>query len=41
MLRMIYLYLNQCDNPGNWQAHYDGAGPEIVAQTHGRITHRP
>lgn len=34
-----YLYLNQYDNPGNWQAHYDGTGPEIAAQTHGRITH--
>jgi cysteine synthase B len=34
-----YLYLNQYDNPGNWQAHYDGTGPEIAAQTRGRITH--
>jgi cysteine synthase B len=34
-----YLYLNQYDNPGNWQAHYDGTGLEIAAQTHGRITH--
>lgn len=34
-----YLYLDQYDNPGNWRAHYDGTGPEIVAQTHGRLTH--
>jgi cysteine synthase B len=34
-----YLYLNQYDNPGNWRAHHDGTGAEIVAQTHGRITH--
>ncbi|MDQ7859738.1 MAG: cysteine synthase family protein [Armatimonadota bacterium] len=34
-----YLYLNQYDNPGNWRAHYDGTGAEVIAQTHGRITH--
>lgn len=34
-----YLYLDQYNNPSNWRAHYDGTGPEIVAQTHGRITH--
>jgi cysteine synthase B len=34
-----YVYLNQYDNPSNWRAHYHGTGPEIVAQTHGRITH--
>lgn len=34
-----YLYLNQYGNPGNWRAHYDGTGAEIIAQTHGRITH--
>jgi cysteine synthase B len=34
-----YLYLNQYDNPSNWLAHYEGTGPEILAQTHGRLTH--
>jgi cysteine synthase B len=34
-----YVYLNQYDNPGNWRAHYDGTGAEIIAQTHGRLTH--
>lgn len=35
----IYFYANQYDNPANWQAHYKTTGPEIVAQTEGRITH--
>ncbi len=30
---------NQYDNPSNAQAHYDTTGPEIWAQTEGRITH--
>jgi S-sulfo-L-cysteine synthase (O-acetyl-L-serine-dependent) len=34
-----YAYLNQYDNASNWRAHYDGTGPEIIAQTHGRVTH--
>jgi len=34
-----YAYLDQYDNPSNWRAHYDGTGPEIIAQTHGRVTH--
>ncbi len=34
-----YLYLNQYANPGNWRAHYDGTGPEVLVQTHGRVTH--
>lgn len=34
-----YYYANQYDNPANWQAHYLTTGPEIVNQTHGRITH--
>ncbi|MGH2404728.1 MAG: PLP-dependent cysteine synthase family protein, partial [bacterium] len=34
-----YIYLDQYSNPSNWRAHYDGTGPEIVAQTHGRLTH--
>jgi S-sulfo-L-cysteine synthase (O-acetyl-L-serine-dependent) len=32
-------YANQYDNPANWQAHYFTTGPEIFAQTQGRLTH--
>ncbi|HXF84632.1 MAG TPA: cysteine synthase family protein [Anaerolineales bacterium] len=35
----LYWYANQYDNPANWEAHYKTTGPEIVAQTHGEITH--
>ena len=34
-----YCYLNQYDNPANWQAHYFGTGVEIYEQTQGRVTH--
>jgi len=34
-----YIYLDQYNNPSNWRAHYDSTGPEILTQTHGRITH--
>jgi cysteine synthase B len=34
-----YFYANQYDNPANWQAHYQTTGPELVAQTNGRISH--
>ncbi len=34
-----YFYANQYDNDANWQAHYLSTGPEIWAQTEGRITH--
>jgi len=34
-----YLYLDQYNNPRNWQAHYHTTGPEILAQTGGRVTH--
>jgi cysteine synthase B len=34
-----YFYANQYDNPSNWLAHYDTTGPEIIAQTEGRVTH--
>ena len=33
------VYLNQYDNPANTEAHYLSTGPEIWAQTEGRITH--
>lgn len=35
----LYWYANQYNNPANWQAHYLSTGPEIVAQTDGRVTH--
>jgi S-sulfo-L-cysteine synthase (O-acetyl-L-serine-dependent) len=34
-----YFMPDQYNNPANWQAHYDTTGPEIIAQTSGRITH--
>ncbi len=34
-----YWYADQYNNPLNWQAHYRTTGPEIVAQTQGRVTH--
>ncbi len=34
-----YCKLDQYNNPSNPQAHYDGTGAEIIAQTEGRVTH--
>lgn len=34
-----YWYADQYSNPNNWLAHYHGTGPEIWAQTSGRVTH--
>ncbi|MDP9055364.1 MAG: cysteine synthase family protein [Acidobacteriota bacterium] len=34
-----YFYADQYNNDANWQAHYQTTGPEIIAQTEGRITH--
>jgi S-sulfo-L-cysteine synthase (O-acetyl-L-serine-dependent) len=34
-----YFYPDQYSNPANWQAHFEGTGPEIIEQTNGRITH--
>jgi cysteine synthase B len=34
-----WLYLNQYDNQANWRAHERTTGPELWAQTSGRITH--
>jgi cysteine synthase B len=34
-----YFYPDQYSNAANWQAHYDTTGPEILAQTAGRVTH--
>ena len=35
----LYFYPDQYGNPANWQAHFKTTGPEIWAQTEGRITH--
>lgn len=34
-----YFYVNQYNNPANWQAHYNTTGVEIWEQTGGRVTH--
>jgi S-sulfo-L-cysteine synthase (O-acetyl-L-serine-dependent) len=34
-----YFYPDQYNNQANSQAHYDTTGPEILAQTGGRLTH--
>jgi S-sulfo-L-cysteine synthase (O-acetyl-L-serine-dependent) len=34
-----YFYADQYNNSANWQAHYEHTGPEIWAQTEGRVTH--
>jgi S-sulfo-L-cysteine synthase (O-acetyl-L-serine-dependent) len=35
----VYFYPDQYNNNANWGAHYETTGPEILAQTEGRITH--
>jgi cysteine synthase B len=35
----LYFYPDQYNNPGNWRAHYDTTGPEIMEQTAARLTH--
>jgi len=32
-----YFYLDQNGNPGNWKAHYEGIGGELIEQTGGRV----
>ncbi|HET9830141.1 MAG TPA: cysteine synthase family protein [Vicinamibacterales bacterium] len=34
-----YFYPDQYNNEGNWRAHYDTTGPEIIEQTTGTLTH--
>lgn len=34
-----YFYADQYNNDANWQAHFKTTGPEIIAQTEGRVTH--
>jgi len=34
-----YFYPDQYNNPANWIAHFENTGPEIIAQTAGRVTH--
>jgi cysteine synthase B len=35
----VFFYPDQYNNPANWGAHYETTGPEILAQTEGRVTH--
>ena len=34
-----YFYPDQYNNDGNWMAHFDTTGPEIIEQTSGALTH--
>lgn len=34
-----YWYADQYSNPMTWTAHYETTGPEIFAQTDGKVTH--
>jgi S-sulfo-L-cysteine synthase (O-acetyl-L-serine-dependent) len=34
-----YLYVDQYSNEANWQAHFEGTGPEIWRDTEGGVTH--
>ncbi len=34
-----YFYPDQYSNDANWRAHFNTTGPEIIAQTEGRVTH--
>ncbi len=34
-----YFFADQYANPANWRAHYRTTGPEIEADTQGRVTH--
>ena len=34
-----YFYPDQYNNPFNWRAHFETTGPEILADTAGRVTH--
>lgn len=34
-----YFFVDQYNNPANWQAHFDTTGVEIWQQTEGQITH--
>jgi cysteine synthase B len=34
-----YFYADQYNNDANWRAHYETTGPEIWADTRGRVTH--
>lgn len=35
----LYFYADQYNNPANPRAHFTTTGPEIWAQSHGRVTH--
>lgn len=34
-----YFYADQYNNEANWKAHFHTTAPEIMEQTHGRLTH--
>jgi cysteine synthase B len=34
-----FYYADQYDHPANWESHFGTTGPELLAQTNGRMTH--
>ena len=34
-----FFYADQYSHPANWRSHFESTGPEIAAQTEGRLTH--
>ena len=34
-----FFYADQYSHPANWESHFHTTGPEVLAQTNGRLTH--
>jgi cysteine synthase B len=34
-----FFYADQYSHPANWRAHFETTGPEVLAQSEGRVTH--
>jgi len=35
----LFYYADQYNHPANWESHFRTTGPELLSQTHGRLTH--
>ena len=35
----LFYYADQYSHPANWESHFRTTGPELLWQTHGRLTH--